>query len=143
MAVGNIKINGTDFSERFASFQFWNELVYATTPERTVAGTLENDRVDSYYVPKCEFTFAKLDEEQYRFLVQNLNALSVIIECYDYELGYNVRRCMAMAKMDRNKLLAKGDNLDLLLTTKFSMESKYAYISYSELDLYATTDTRF
>lgn len=143
MQVNKIKINGVDFSERFASFQFWNELEYASKPERTVDGTLENDRVDSYYIPKCEFTFAKLNEEQYRFLVQNLNTHSVIIECYDYELGQTVRRCMAMAKVDRNKLLAKGGNLELLLSTKFSMESKYAYFNYDELENMAITDSRF
>ncbi len=143
MQFNRIKINNVDFTERFTSFQFWNELTYASTPERTVAGTLENDRVDSYYVPKCEFTFAKLTESQYRELVQSLNALQVVIECYDYELGMTVRRCMSMAKIERNKLLAKGDSLHLLMNTKLKLESKYAYLSYDELKLLATGDNRY
>lgn len=143
MQINKININGVDFGERFASFQFWNELEYASKPERTVDGTLENDRVDSYYIPKCEFSFAKLTEEQYSFLVQSLNTHSVIIECYDYELGSKVRRCMAMTKVDRNKLLAKGGNLELLINTKFSMESKYAYLDYFQLAESATTDNRY
>lgn len=143
MDINKVKINGKEFTRCFTNFYYSNEFRYASTPTRVIDGTLETDCVDSYYVPRCEFSFSVLSPSEYSYLVQALNGPGCIVECYDYELMKDVRRFMCMAKIDRNKLIASGGKLERLMNSKFSMESKYAYLDYSELSVLATNDTRF
>lgn len=138
-----VKINGVEFTKCFSDFYFYNEFKYASQPTRVIDGTLETDCIDCYYVPKCEFSFSVLTAEEYAYLVKAVNGPGCIIECYDYELMMPVRRFMCMAKVGRNKLLTSGGQNTKLIDTKFSMESKYAYLDYNELEALATVDERF
>ncbi|MEG1805588.1 MAG: hypothetical protein RR327_04245, partial [Clostridia bacterium] len=104
--INNVKVNGI-----CKNYVCKNTLKYAEEVELLNDFSIDNESVDSAYIPKVQFEFSKMTIENYQWFMRNVNKKSFTADYYDYTLGKAVSRNMYLETDDIERLYIIGGNL--------------------------------
>lgn len=128
-----IKINGTSVNAICKDYRCKNILTYAEEIELLNDFTIDNESIDSAYMPKVDFTFSKVSIVEYQWLIENVNKKSFNVTYYDYTLGKTVTRNMRLENDDIERLYFVGNNLDSILGLTVTFVCRRGYFNYEDL----------
>ena len=129
-----LKINGKNTSAMYSNYLCKNNLVYEIEPIMyPVSFAMNNDQIDYAYIPKVEFVFGRVTIEDYRWMLWEVNQPFFTVEYYDYTLGMQVTREMAMEAEQLEMLQVYAGNLEGIIGFAVSFVSRYGFETKEDL----------
>lgn len=128
-----IKINNKVFDGICKDYRCRNTLEYAEEVEKLNDFSIDNESIDSAYIPKLEFEFSKISLTEYQWLIANVNKKSFTVEYYDYTLGKVVTRDMYLEADEIERLYFFGGNLNSIINMSVTFVSRVGYTNYEDL----------
>lgn len=125
--------NESDYNEIYNGYSCENVLTYTTEPSRDLSGTLHNEDIQRFYIPKATFSFGYVNADIYSKLIQILNTEKFYVQYYDYEIMKDVIRDMYMTEYSLSRFHNVGADIKGFIDVEISFVSRVAYESYEEL----------